>query len=58
MCLRQSREKLSSLALDAYQSCEIMPFHAKSCPFRQNHAIAGHGIAWIFPPTLVEFVGQ
>ena len=24
-------------------------------PFRQNHAIPGHGIAWIFPPTLVEF---
>ena len=32
-----------------------MPFHAKSCLFKKNHAISGHGIAWIFPPTLVEF---
>ena len=38
-----------------FPSCEIMPFHAKSCLFRKNHAISGHGIAWIFPPTLVEF---
>ena len=24
-------------------------------PFQEDHAILGHGIAWIFPPTLVEF---
>ena len=36
-------------------SCESMPFHAKSRPFRQNHANSGHGLAWIFPPALVEF---
>ena len=41
-----------------FPSCEIMPFHAKSCPFSQNHAISGHGLAWIFPPTLVEFPGE
>ena len=38
-----------------FPSCEIMPSHAKSCPFRQNHAISDHGLAWIYPPTLVEF---
>ena len=38
-----------------FPSCEIMPFHAKSCPFSQNHAISGYGLAWFLPPTLVKF---
>ena len=54
-----------SLTLAAYVSWFLLGFpimrdhavHTKSCPFRQNHAISGHPIAWMFPPILVEFVG-
>ena len=48
---------MTSWFLLDFPSCDIMSFHAKSCPVRQNHAISGHGIAWMSPPTLVDFVG-
>ena len=36
-------------------SCEIMLFHAKSCPFRQKHALPGHDLAWISHRLLSNF---